>query len=548
MKRFLILFGILWGAFSCQNGKELPDFPLPELSLSDAVVYGTYADVSCSVLDDVTILESGFYYGVNEDLANASFIKADVKNYLFSATLSDLKINATYYYRGYITNGKSSVYSDVKSFYVSDPNVILLPTVSTSDVSDYGLFEVVLGGKVDDDGGSAIISKGIVWSEQPDPTIEKSTVVSSGKGKGSFVCTIKNISFNKKYYYRAYATNSAGMAYGEEKSFNNSSTNLSASGTANCYIIPEAGWFCFDASVIGNGSAGIIENAGFHTSSASVPSSVNTVGQSLENSIDNISLCGDFTYDPSDKKVYFYSNGRRGSAIMNLVDEADNILWSWHLWFTETPQDQEYINYAGKKYMVMDRNLGAFGNVSPAYQWGRKDPFWEGYFVSVNAATNRNDIDFTIKNPATFIKEYWLGTPFQNKYLWGEKKTIYDPCPVGYKVAPRDVWTGFTTTGKDSKDISEFNVSGGYSGGWNFIISPDGKTAWYPGSFLIYWSPYYDSDFCVIWSSYAPDNDHPSIFSFMSSDSRDIYVYNSGNTSDSCMPYSAGCSVRCVRE
>ena len=47
-------------------------------------------------------------------------------------------------------------------------------------------------------------------------------------------------------------------------------------------------------------------------------------------------------------------------------------------------------------------------------------------------------------------------------------KTIYDPCPAGFKIPEEKAFTGFTTTGKKSNGQKEFNVTGSYNKGWNF--------------------------------------------------------------------------------
>ena len=36
-----------------------------------------------------------------------------------------------------------------------------------------------------------------------------------------------------------------------------------------------------------------------------------------------------------------------GNAVVAAKDAAGNILWSWHLWFTDAPQSQTYYNNAG---------------------------------------------------------------------------------------------------------------------------------------------------------------------------------------------------------
>lgn len=47
-------------------------------------------------------------------------------------------------------------------------------------------------------------------------------------------------------------------------------------------------------------------------------------------------------------------------------------------------------------------------------------------------------------------------------------KTVYDPCPVGYHMPQRNAFTGFTSTGGNTSDAAQFNVSGSFVRGWNF--------------------------------------------------------------------------------
>ena len=61
-------------------------------------------------------------------------------------------------------------------------------------------------------------------------------------------------------------------------------------------------------------------------------------------------------------------------------------------------------------------------------------------------------------------------------------KTIYDPCPAGFKMPAGNAFTGFTTTGNESTIPSEWNVSGDWDYGRNFnnkLTSPD-ATVYFP--------------------------------------------------------------------
>ena len=173
------------------------------------------------------------------------------------------------------------------------------------------------------------------------------------------------------------------------------------------------------------------------------------------------------------------------------------------------------------------------------YQWGRKDPlgrvadtninstierdYWdasgtpitpfgsgqsvpyttiiEGYTGSVADETNaayqpKSQFmqNYARKNPTTFIikgagieNNNWCGET--NNYLWGNYRTagsfprmsqtyksIFDPCPAGYRVPPEDTWVGFTTTKQRSTDSKTWNMAnnGTYTNGkFEGIINND---------------------------------------------------------------------------
>ena len=63
-------------------------------------------------------------------------------------------------------------------------------------------------------------------------------------------------------------------------------------------------------------------------------------------------------------------------------------------------------------------------------------------------------------------------------------KTVYDPCPAGFKVPASNAFSGFSTTGNNTNTPSQFNVSGGWENGWNFnnkITAPD-ATIYFPAA------------------------------------------------------------------
>ena len=74
------------------------------------------------------------------------------------------------------------------------------------------------GGNVTADGGATVTARGICWSTSQNPTISGSHTT-DGTGTGTFTSNMTGLEPNTTYYVRAYATNSAGTAYGDQVSF-----------------------------------------------------------------------------------------------------------------------------------------------------------------------------------------------------------------------------------------------------------------------------------------------------------------------------------------
>jgi uncharacterized protein (TIGR02145 family) len=92
-----------------------------------------------------------------------------------------------------------------------------LPVLTTSPVTYISEQSVSIAGIVTDDGGESITERGICWSTSHNPTTANDKII--GFGQESFTCTLDGLITNTQYYVRAYAINSAGIAYGPEISF-----------------------------------------------------------------------------------------------------------------------------------------------------------------------------------------------------------------------------------------------------------------------------------------------------------------------------------------
>ena len=142
------------------------------------------------------------------------------------------------------------------------------------------------------------------------------------------------------------------------------------------------------------------------------------------------------------------------------------------------------------------------------YQWGRKDPMLgkdgtssnkdkecfttDAQYKFVPKGLNTADIKEYIKYPYKFNVNSDMDGKYYN--LWNVDnervnvndddavKTVYDPSPVGYTVTAPNTFTGFTRSGQNSGNSSEWNVQGSFDKGWHFYCKPNkqGHTLFFP--------------------------------------------------------------------
>jgi hypothetical protein len=226
--------------------------------------------------------------------------------------------------------------------------------------------------------------------------------------------------------------------------------------TANCYLVAPTKSITVPVTVMGNGGATAGTVPSLIPSTSINPASVGIVWETAKGLITLGSL--------SNGEVTVTAGSSAGNAVIAAYSGASQtgtILWSWHIWVTDYDPETKTngttytsTNAASVSYTWMDRNLGATGTSYSAdnnilhYQWGRKDPF--PYTTVVGSSTtvdvsssyaSIHTIDNSIQHPFTFIKgsSDWLSSP--DGSLWGgsdlsspDTKTIFDPCPVGWRV------------------------------------------------------------------------------------------------------------------
>ena len=96
--------------------------------------------------------------------------------------------------------------------------IAALPVVITGEVSEIGGVSAMGSGEVTGEGGSEVTERGVCWATGHVPTTSDSHA-GNGSGTGAFMAEMTGLSLGTTYRVRAYAVNSEGTAYGEEKSF-----------------------------------------------------------------------------------------------------------------------------------------------------------------------------------------------------------------------------------------------------------------------------------------------------------------------------------------
>lgn len=149
----------------------------------------------------------------------------------YSSNITGLTASTTYYVRAYATNISGTAYGNQISFTTSA--AVTLPSLTTAGISSISSNSAVSGGTISSDGGASVTARGVCWSTSQNPTISNAHTT-DGTGTGTFTSNITGLNASTTYYVRAYATNSAGTAYGDQKSFTTSpSATVPSVTTAN---------------------------------------------------------------------------------------------------------------------------------------------------------------------------------------------------------------------------------------------------------------------------------------------------------------------------
>ena len=439
--------------------------------------------------------EAGLIFSSVDDL-DISAEKATVfqiNRESYSKVFTGLTYNTKYYYTTYLKKGTFYLYGDKKEF--TTPDVLLELSAGSITATSAQITGIVEGLSESD---KSLIEVGMLYSSE-------SGNVENGEGTkltaseipsdNAVSFDLSDLIFGTKYYYCSYVKQGDGYVYGEVKTFDTiGALNLSATSTANCYIVPESGAYKFKP-VKGNSATSV-------GSVSSVAVLWESFGTSTTPSVGDLIKLVSY----SDGYIYFLTADtfKEGNAVIAAKDASGEILWSWHIWFTDQPQGQVYYKSAGT---MMDRNLGATsatpGDVCAfglLYQWGRKDPFLNastrddsadsqaGSTITwpevVTSDATTGTIEYTLANPTVYISYnssngdwYYTGSADTDNTRWTpDTKAVYDPCPAGWRVPGSDL---YATAAPDMVSCTYDSVNCGVNLSGKI---GDAASIWYPGA------------------------------------------------------------------
>jgi uncharacterized protein (TIGR02145 family) len=233
MKRIvplLVLVCFVIGIAIVESCKKDPVIPtLTTAAVTNITINSVTSGGSITKDGGAGVTARGVCWGTSENPTTAGSYTSDDKGIgSFISNITDLIPNTLYHIRAYATNKAGTAYGEDISFTTTP---IVVPTLTTTEVTSVTLTTAVTGGNITADGNASVTSKGVCWATTTAPTITNS-ITTDGTGSGSFVSNLSGLQPGITYYLRAYATNSAGTAYGNEVSFTTSPTLVPTLATA----------------------------------------------------------------------------------------------------------------------------------------------------------------------------------------------------------------------------------------------------------------------------------------------------------------------------
>ena len=215
---FLVFVSLLFGIIiinSCKKEVVIPT--LTTASVTDITINSATTGGSITKDGGAAVTARGVCWGTTANPVISGSHTSDSKGTgSFTSSLTDLTPNTDYHVRAYATNKAGTAYGADVTFTTT---AIVVPTLTTTAVTGMTLITAASGGNVTADGGGAVTARGVCWATTANPVIGATNTTTDGTGTGIFTSAITGLLPGTGYHVRAYATNSAGTAYGADVPF-----------------------------------------------------------------------------------------------------------------------------------------------------------------------------------------------------------------------------------------------------------------------------------------------------------------------------------------
>lgn len=214
----LIEIGLLILPNSCKKEKEGEQGQPPILTTGNVYsIKAITANCGGDITNDggATVTARGVCWSTiqNPTIADSKTADGTGKG-TFKSEITGLTATTIYYVKAYATNSAGTAYGNELNF----KTLPVIPIITTALITGITTNSAISGGNITSDGGGEITVSGVCWSTAQNPTKEDRKTT-DGSATGSFTSKITDLTGNTLYYVRAYATNSAGTAYGNQQTF-----------------------------------------------------------------------------------------------------------------------------------------------------------------------------------------------------------------------------------------------------------------------------------------------------------------------------------------
>jgi hypothetical protein len=191
--------------------------PVVETIAVDSIKFNSVFALGNVISDGGTkLLKKGFCLSIKPNPTIADLVvnsQLVLGNY--ALVITNLVEGTKYYLKAFASNFKGVSYGKEIEFTTPD---YLIPSVLTNAVLSITNNSANVSGEVLSDGYTNVFERGFVYSTNPNPSITDFKKI-EGNGKGVFHSSLDNLIPGSKYYFKAYAINKKGIAYGDEKTF-----------------------------------------------------------------------------------------------------------------------------------------------------------------------------------------------------------------------------------------------------------------------------------------------------------------------------------------